>query len=460
MKRTARLNLPLAALLALHILFAHHAAAQSSKPAGEGTTMRGYKFETDVSQHARIDLDQWEMENTTDAAQWSPATSIYKNGKNSMKKQVRRTLAGFSTEADSKMAKEGYFRLYKAYWGSGTYADDFVTSGLDGSGRITGKPPKFRAEIANKGSQYQNVWMYVIHEMEDAIDDCKRNAPRDNDDPAVEAWDEAWAFYTGSLLAGNSSAGDGKLLYTLAHLRCNNFGTCDATNPASVIAPVNEEVVKLFNQGQSQMNRRSCDDAVETKNKIVRLMTVPLMQGTIRYVYAAKTDPVEGDERAKSHAEGWAFSAAMLPLVNYCDRSVADMLRKNFLPENEPMTDDPADVVRKLSSVYRCLGFSCEDVGKLNREDYPDCTLSGPQLKVIPGTNRAALDNEESEFKSLPSGPDAGGSGLSGGAIAGIVIGVLVAAAVVAALFFYRKSKSAKAIPMPPADDAGGDTFA
>lgn len=37
--------------------------------------------------------------------------------------------------------------------------------------------------------------MYVIHEMEDAIDDCQSDCLNCNDQP-VHAWDEAVAFYT------------------------------------------------------------------------------------------------------------------------------------------------------------------------------------------------------------------------------------------------------------------------
>merc|ERR1719450_2111500 len=94
-----------------------------------------------------------------------------------------------------------------------------------------------RVEIAKKTSAYMNVWMYVIREMEDAIMDCQQGCIDCNDDP-VHAWDEAVAFYTGSLegAPGNQRprlrrrldrvpgvAGAGKMLYALADKRCRNF---------------------------------------------------------------------------------------------------------------------------------------------------------------------------------------------------------------------------------------------
>ena len=90
---------------------------------------------------------------------------------------------------------------YYDYYGDYSYADsivlaafdktktsftngnvDFSTSGAnDDASRIQG---------AKKGSAYMNVWMYVIREFEDAIDDCQKDCIHCNDDP-VHAWDEA-----------------------------------------------------------------------------------------------------------------------------------------------------------------------------------------------------------------------------------------------------------------------------
>ena len=63
--------------------------------------------------------------------------------------------------------------------------------------------------------------------MQDAINDCKFGRITANDDASVHAWDEAVAFYTGSL-EGAAQYGDssnGKLLHALADKRCQNFRT-------------------------------------------------------------------------------------------------------------------------------------------------------------------------------------------------------------------------------------------
>ena len=170
-----------AALLLLLVTVIGSVRGQAKK----GEVLAGYTFSSDVTQHSRIDLDQKEMQDILSRpgrTDWSSAEQIYGAGKNSKKSNSTRTLRGFSTEAESKMKGEGYFELYKKYWSSqGAYADKFVSDALNNRGDFLGADEIFRVECANKGSQYQNVWMYVIHEMEDAIDDCFRGNTTDND---------------------------------------------------------------------------------------------------------------------------------------------------------------------------------------------------------------------------------------------------------------------------------------
>merc|ERR1719334_1072106 len=97
----------------------------------------------------------------------------------------------------------------------------------------------FRKEVIQKGIVYLNIYPYVIWEMQDAINDCNVGILDKNYD-SVHAWDEAVAFYTGSLegqsqggLEGldscdNSTLLCGMLQFQLAEKRCKNFGTCTA----------------------------------------------------------------------------------------------------------------------------------------------------------------------------------------------------------------------------------------
>jgi hypothetical protein len=96
-----------------------------------------------------------------------------------------RTLQGFSTDAEEKMYRcthcpyNTYEKFYE-YYGEFDYADKWVQAAFDGkattfsNGNANFQLYDFegRTEAIKKGTAYMNVWMYVIRELEDAIDDC------------------------------------------------------------------------------------------------------------------------------------------------------------------------------------------------------------------------------------------------------------------------------------------------
>ncbi|CAN0425980.1 unnamed protein product, partial [Scytosiphon promiscuus] len=141
--------------------------------------------------------------------------------------------------------------------------------------------------------------MYVIHELEDAVNDCKaagvRRADRnahylDANNANVLAWDEGWAFYTGSL-EGTDVGGtpdEGQMLYALAEKRCENFKTCSGDNDDNDLtgtSAVNNDILALWQTGQGHIQNFDCTLAEAVKDDIVTLMTVPLVQGVLRCVW-------------------------------------------------------------------------------------------------------------------------------------------------------------------------------
>jgi len=81
------------------------------------------------------------------------------------------------------LSGERLYDLYSSYYGSTTYADDWVSAAINGSGVFEGKPDIVREEAALKGVAYGNVWMYVLHELEVAIKDITE---RDDAESAVK----------------------------------------------------------------------------------------------------------------------------------------------------------------------------------------------------------------------------------------------------------------------------------
>jgi len=287
-----------------------------------------------------------------------------------------RTIQGFSTKAESKMETEGthdeYFKN-KKYHGSGDFGDAWVSAALDGT-KFTGGlfEADFalygdvgRTEAVKKGTVYLNIHTYVLHEFEDAIMDCKKACTTCNDD-AVHAWDEGVAFHTGSLAIDADNGG--KLLYELANKRCKNYKTCGAAgNEVSGNSMVNFELLKLFNEGRDILTKGDkCDDATKVLRKIEALLTVPFVQGTMRYAY--KVGKLGSGE--KESAEGAVFAAAVLPRVHHCDPAAAKIIADNMaVVKDGDYSVDHAAVKKAFESTYECMEITCAHVGGLMNAD-------------------------------------------------------------------------------------------
>ena len=256
-----------------------------------------------------------------------------------------------------------------------------------------------RGQIIGKAAAYINAWIYSLHELYEALEKCATGvAGTDSyEHPYKELhyWDEGWAFYAGS--AQTVGGTGGSLAYTLAEKRCSDFNTCGPAgyvegvdgNQGSGARPslVNRNLVALYNVGLVQLNSADCAGATATKDLIVSQMTIPLIQGTIKYVY--KSDPAEyntDDTSAneKGMAEGSAFSAALLPLLDACDTTVSQKLYDNInmgLGTAGAVPDGYASVKAAIESTYSCLGVTCSDVGEFkdmtNTSNYCSTVTAG-----------------------------------------------------------------------------------
>merc|ERR1740115_32189 len=168
------------------------------------------------------------------------------------------------------------------------------------------------------------------------------------------------------------------MVYRLAEKRCTNFGTCGAAgNEATGISMVNSELFKaggLFATGRDLLQQGHCHKVRPVVEQIVSLMTVPLVQGTLRYAY--KVGNVAAEQKAKNAAEGSTFAAAVLPMVNYCHAASAAVVANHMKfgltfdaaglnPTPIGSVPDFAAVKSALEAVYPCLGITCAHVGAL-----------------------------------------------------------------------------------------------
>jgi hypothetical protein len=240
--------------------------------------------------------------------------------------------------------------------------------------------------------------MYVIHEIEDAISDCTNSCTNPgaqdcNADP-VHAIDEAAAFYAGSL-EGTSATGNtaGKLIFRLAEKRCSNFGTC--TGPQNQ-AKANQMVIAKLQEAQTELKNARCSNVPALRDSIVSLMSIPLVQGSLRYAWKVAEDPQAGETEK---AEGAVFSAAILPRVAKCDAAKAKIISDNMkIDAGTFMSAGFTAVKQAFEATYCCLGITCADIGGLLKSstvlnDYADCSANSggancaaPCTTTCPGT--------------------------------------------------------------------------
>merc|ERR1719201_656255 len=313
-----------------------------------------------------------------------------------------RTLKGFSTQAQAKMQNWGTYQVYKGYYTEFDYAHQYVLdalgyshsgTGAAATGVFAGMGDNGRTQGVKKGSAYMNVWMYVIHEMEDAISDCANSCTNPgaqdcNADP-VHAIDEAAAFYAGSL-EGSSATGNtaGKLIFRLAEKRCSNFGTC--TGPQNQ-AKANQMVIAKLQEAQTELKNARCSNVSALRDSIVSLMSIPLVQGSLRYAWKVAEDPQAGETEK---AEGAVFSAAILPRISACDPAKAKIISDNMkIDAGTFMSAGFTAVKQAFEATYCCLGINCDDIGGLLKSstvlnDYADCSAnSGGASCAAPCSN-------------------------------------------------------------------------
>jgi len=389
---------------------------------GTYTYIAGYEPQSDVVQHSRIDLDVQAIISLLPAANrgrlkdcpgdscvWDSvyhdnimaAWNIWENGKFSAKSTSNRSIGGSSKGAETKSSNNGvdsdvdykdnaYISVMNEYWfekglNAYTWGYDIINATFNGDTisnliDMSQVGDDFRREVIQKGIVYFNVFPYVIWEMQDAINDC--NTGRlDMNDKSVHAWDEAVAFYTGSLEGPSRGGNNGlescdggcELQFMLADKRCINFGTCTADYDMDNFAgysKVNNDIFALFTSGRDQIlgaaTTNECPETNKTMNQISGLMLVPFIQGVQRYLY--KTHLTQS---AKEAGELFAFATAVLPFIHQVDPDAAEMLY-NRAWNLDYDRDNWRDIKHAIEDTYRLLGVdsgvgmvTCAQVGEL-----------------------------------------------------------------------------------------------
>ena len=295
--------------------------------------------------------------------------------------------------------------MFYEYYGDHDWADKWVMAALDstatnfnaGGGQAAGvagggnadfstiNDAATRDQCVKKGVVYMNDWHYAIHEMNAAIKACRWDST-DNNNEAAHKWDEAVAFYAGSLVSTSDGDDAGSLMYGISESRGKNFKTINDDGDAAN----NVEVYKDFNEGElgaiSDRSRRdlgatptrsrrylgcisaglekivtnNCGGLRGQRDRIISQGNVPLVQGVLKYTELFNSG-------LKQAAEAAVFLAALQGKLWSCDQDVANTLY-NELRIGRSSGDDGTqmsipggvnNVKTKLESTYKCLGITC-----------------------------------------------------------------------------------------------------
>jgi hypothetical protein len=135
----------------------------------------------------------------------------------------------------------------------------------------------------------------------------------------------------------------------------------------------------MTKHGRDKIKILDCYGAQVELDGIVDQMTVPLIQGMLKYAY--KADPkndggvckTAGTTCDKAWAEGWAFAAAVLPRLAYCSTKgnpVAKMVKDNIdVTATKKMKAGYVEFKKQVESLYACMGITCADVGAFQNSD-------------------------------------------------------------------------------------------
>lgn len=294
-----------------------------------------------------------------------------------------------------KDTKSDTLKLFEAYYGSEDFCDQWVTAALDGGkykfsegehdfgnfagnidddGECVGREECTKKFLAYSCG-YVNIFQYLEQAVQLADNGCVQQL--DGCQDAVQAWDNAVAFWAGSL-EGSDGNNDGlpgsggtygKHFYALADKRCDDFRKCSATGDTAdrgTPASVNVKLLQLFSKGSRAIYSGDIEHAKSAVKEIENASKIPLIQGTIRYGYRLGRKKSDKDKDA---GEGAAFAAGALPSLWKCDTKAHEMAFSQIQIGKRSLVAKGKSNFKKLKLAFQCnfecMGITCEDVGSL-----------------------------------------------------------------------------------------------
>merc|ERR1712194_459347 len=144
---------------------------------------------------------------------------------------------------------------------------------------------------------------------------------------AIKIWNEAAAFFVGSL-EGPQGFGSGYQLFALGDKRCTNYQNCGPIGFSGTgIAKTNIVIIALLQKGVALVNSGDLDGLQKCIKEINNQILVTFIQGTLRYAHKLGE---RGSTLAKELGEGVTFAAAALPQLWAINKKAAKEVKKMF----------------------------------------------------------------------------------------------------------------------------------
>jgi len=354
-----------------------------------GLEIAGLQFTTSAGlDYGTMDSHLSDMSSFAKSRDWDLAEGAY---------QATDALSNLSI-ADLTVSLDGHplgGDMTAAYWEGEDYAATFVTNALHGSGDFEGWDNTSRRELLTKGAAYQVVRQAVLGRLHEGVGQCIAG----NSLSGVYLWEAAYALHAGHL-EGSDGSGKGESMYALGDKRCPQFDTCVEGTRISIN---NALALSAWQRGIAALAAGDCFGALGEQYAIVSALTIPLVQGMLREAW--EVDPEGGAALADGRvevAEGWAFTAAILPQLALCNRTAGGYVYRNmYLNAEPPVADGFSFVKQTAESLYSCLGITCAQVGGMLLADQTPIPGMEPctDLKAAKGADE---DEDEYEDGTLP----------------------------------------------------------
>jgi hypothetical protein len=293
------------------------------------------------------------------------------------------------------------FSLFSQYYQSDNYADAIVLNILNKQSDFQQASDKQIPELVKGVLTNMVMYMAVLQKLYGALSLCNSGNGQ-NTDASVLLFDEAVAFYVGSIEGDQEGGRDGgQLLFAVAKNLCDTFNVCNAGSNAGV----NTDIMHSFLNTSEVLTVGDCASVQQKiQQEITPSLLVPLFQGTLNA--AVVNDGLQIGADNETLADSFTFSRSILPLINNVNQASGDALKRNmnFNPLQIAVEDGFSAVFQAIQTGIEGMTAppvrnQCQNIGIFQDGSYGDVcekvNSNQPPSSPVPTPNGPASNPGE-----------------------------------------------------------------